>query len=33
MAADSKLIQEQKEIHEGLIQYNRSYADVSQFSC
>lgn len=33
MAADSKLIQEQKEIHEGLIQYNISYADVSQFSC
>lgn len=33
MAADSKLIQEQKENHEGLIQYNVSYADVSQFSC
>lgn len=32
MAADSKLIQEQKENHEGLIQYNVSYADVSQFS-
>lgn len=33
MAADSKLIQEQKENHEELIQYNVSYADVSQFSC
>lgn len=33
MAADSKLIQEQKESHEELIQYNVSYADVSQFSC
>lgn len=33
MAADSRLIQEQKENHEGLIQCNVSYADVSQFSC